>query len=55
VRRSREIAAELFADFVQFHGSDLAVFLDGSSSFFPVDDKDGGRDADLIERMGQDV
>jgi hypothetical protein len=42
VQRAREIAAELFADFVQFHGSDLAVFLDGSSSFFPVDDKEAG-------------
>lgn len=31
-QRAREIAAEHFADFQQFHGSDLAVFPDGLSA-----------------------
>lgn len=31
-QRAREFAAEHFADFVRFHGSDLAVFSDGLSA-----------------------
>jgi hypothetical protein len=31
-QRAREFAAEHFADFVRFHGSDLALFPDGLSA-----------------------